>query len=329
MKYDTSYYEIFNNKLILVPAFSKKTNGFVLNAPDAPFRIKYFTNTPPGIGFNFSYDYVSFSLSIGSGIFDKSHDEKGKTKSLNFATTVNARKFLIDFYLQQYKGLYMGDNKKPDYTTDPYYLRPDIKTQLFGVNAKYLVNNRKFSLKAPFVSNAWQKKSAGSLLLGAEILYGRVKGDSAFVPQYVSADFPNNDVFKFNYLMFGPAAGYAYTLVIKKHFFVTGIAAANTDVARITEEKSGKGSSSYWRFEPTVDARAAVGYNSRDWQASASYMTRRIFLNGENKDATYQLYTDNFRVSVIRRLNPGKLIPSITDWGKRIINDLGLGFLVN
>ncbi|MCH5690407.1 DUF4421 domain-containing protein [Niabella sp. W65] len=71
----------------------------------------------------------------------------------------------------------------------PYYTRPDIETRLYGTTVNLIQNSRKFSAQAAFLLDAWQRKSAGSLLYGGEFFYGSAKGDSAFIPSQLKMSF--------------------------------------------------------------------------------------------------------------------------------------------
>jgi len=81
---------------------------------------------------------------------------------------------------------------------------------------------------AAMTQNEWQKKSAGSLLVGGLVFYGQIKGDSSMIPKQVESSFPKaSGIDNVNVFGVGIGGGYAYTLVIAKHFFLTGSAIVN------------------------------------------------------------------------------------------------------
>ncbi|MCH5599766.1 hypothetical protein [Niabella ginsengisoli] len=62
---------------------------------------------------------------------------------------------------------------------------------------------------------------------------------------------------------------------------------------------------------------------------AASYISNRLFFKATETDGRYLNYNDNYKLMYVRRINAGKTIPKITGFAKKIINKVGLGFLVN
>lgn len=131
---------------------------------------------------------------------------------------MNGQSVLADLHFQINKGLYLRDQPDPSFGSGPYYVRPDIQTQIFGVTLRKILNSRRFSIKPPFVYDTWQQRSAGSFMVGGEFIYGSARGDSAFVPAGVSGNFPDAGINKLHYIMFGPTLAYAHSFVLKNHF---------------------------------------------------------------------------------------------------------------
>ncbi|SMO77872.1 DUF4421 family protein [Solitalea koreensis] len=96
--------------------------------------------------------------------------------------------------------------------------------------------NAPFSYPAACVQNDWQKKSSGTLLLGGQTYFGKLKGDSTIIPAFNSgsAGIENNRLMRF--YEFGPSIGYTYTLVLKQHFYVTGSLSLGLDYVKISLE---------------------------------------------------------------------------------------------
>lgn len=331
-RYDTSYYMSFRNKLTLGPVINKKNTVFKTGAVDADHALRFRQNSPGRLGISVAHDFIGLVATFGVNGLDPSYSkEKGKTRQTNLQLTITGRKVLADIYFQKYKGLYLntGNFTNIDANGNKYYTRPDIQTALYGTTVNLVQNNRKFSAQAAFLLDAWQKKSAGSLLYGGEAFYGSVKGDSAFIPSAVADTYPHSDVSKINFITFGPGLGYGYTLVLSKHFFVTGMASVNADVSYIKEWNESSGQNSFWKFNPNLKAKGAIGYNAENWGIGFSYVSNRLFFKGIDTDSRYLNYNDNYKLMYVRRINAGKTIPKITNFAGRIINAVGLGFLIN
>jgi hypothetical protein len=96
-----------------------------------------------------------------------------------------------------------------------YPLRGDLRTHLLGVNVQHLFNSSRYSYKAAFLQNEFQKRSAGSPIAGIEAYYMLGMSDSVMVqsqipPQGFLDDQPFNQVDIANA---GVNGGYAYTFV--------------------------------------------------------------------------------------------------------------------
>ena len=331
-RYDSSWYISYRNRLTLGVLALKKNTVFKTSSSPADQSLKFSSNSPGRLGISASYDFLGLSASFGAGKLDPSHTpEKGKTQQTNLQLTVTGRKILADIYVQRYKGLYLNNATPMAMATidAPWYTRPDISTGLYGATVNLIRNSRRFTAQAPFLLDGWQKKSAGSLLYGGEFFYGSVRGDSAFIPAALKNQYPHPDVAKINFISFGPGIGYGYTLVIKKHLFVTGMASFNADANYIKEwNESGK-SHTFWKFNPNLKAKGAIGYNAERWGVGLSYVSNRLFFKGLEGDARYLNYNDNYKLMYTRRIDAGKTVPQVVGFVGKVINAVGLGFLIN
>ncbi|MCD2424652.1 DUF4421 domain-containing protein [Niabella pedocola] len=329
-KQDTSYYQRYNHRLTLGPLLVKKNSVYSIRSQDGSFPLKYSTNNPTRLGLSIGYDWLSVSGSVGLGTLDPDYKkEKGKTKSANFQMSVTGQSVLGDLHFQVNKGFYLRGQQDPDFAGGSYYVRPDIKTQIFGATIRKILKGDRFSIKAPFVYDSWQQRSAGSFLIGGEFIYGNAKGDSAFVPVNLSSSFPNASINYMRYIMFGPTAGYAHTFVIKRHLFITGVASVNGDAAQTFEKTTTGAQRTRWYFSPNLSVRGAIGYNTEKWELVGSVISNRFFIGSNEKDANYQNASDQFRLVYVRRIHAGKTIPAVINWGRRAIHTLGFGWLLD
>src|SRR5206468_364422 len=106
------------------------------------------------------------------------------------------------------------------------------------------------------------------------------------------------------YLEFGPNAGYAYTLVLRKHFFLTGSGSISMDYGQTTF-RSEQGERIVSGFTPNIFLRFFGGYNSAYWAVSLIYVNNAVTLPGTSQ-TRMQLNTGNFRLNLVRRFRPSK-----------------------
>ncbi|MEO6669726.1 MAG: DUF4421 domain-containing protein [Ferruginibacter sp.] len=301
---DSSYYVYFPRSVTGRIFFSQKYLDFtsiVKNQRD----LKYKANTSSNLGIGFTWHNLSANFAYGFGIGKQKNESKGKTKYLDVQLHFFEPKWANDVYAQSYKGYHLSPKGFVAPAGSEYYYRPDMKVNLFGASRYRVFNSRRFSYRAAFIQNEWQKKSAGSFLLGGEAYYGMIKADSILFPR-TSTEVGSQDLInKINYLSIGPGAGYAYTLVMFEHFFITGTLTANLNISYTTEHAAEKKANRF-SFQPLTSFRVAAGYNSRRWSVSATWMDANLPFNGKAPENRYVMNTGNYRLIVARRFLPGK-----------------------
>jgi hypothetical protein len=175
---------------------------------------------------------------------------------------------------------------------------------VLGFSAFRIANPDKFSYRAAITQNEWQTKSAGTLLYGGEVYYGRMKGDSALVPKKASNNFEQARLNRINFFSIGPGVGYAYTLVIHKNFFVTGSAIGSLDLNFSSEEEEGNKQASQTKFTvlPGAIYRGAIGYNSSTWTVSANIVGNALYAGSASSSKEYFLPTGNIRFVLAKKI---------------------------
>lgn len=302
-KYDSSYYTIYPDKLTVRTFLSQKYAHFDVPAFDGSGvrDLEYRSNAKMSMGIGATYHNLSLNLGYGFG-FLNNNTQKGETKGLDVQLHLYYHnKWAIDVLGMTYKGYYLNHESNVA-TSSPYYYRSDMKLNVLGAAAYRIANSQKFSYSAGMTQNQWQKKSAGSLLYGAQIYYASVNGDSSFVPQQVSKGFPQNGVNNVNFLRAGAGLGYAYTLVIKKHFFATASLIGNLDV-NIATEKGTDDKANKTSISPGTIYKAALGYNGNSWALSATWAGMASWFTTASSPERYFMPTGNYRITLSKRIN--------------------------
>jgi hypothetical protein len=293
--FDTSFYSVYPKNLTVRAYVSNKYTRLLLSEPGG--KLKYQPNTPPNIGIGGSYRFISLNLSAGLGFFAPPRD-KGKTHYLDLQSHLYLRTITVDLFAQFYRGYYIPDGTFPGQTQD--YSRPDVKVNFLGVAGYYVFNFRRFSYRASLIQDEWQQKSAGSLLAGWELYYGAVKGDSALAPTVIHSDSTGRNITGSHFLEMGPGIGYAYTLVLKKHYFITG--AATVDAGFGFTREYGTGLYDRFGITPNLTYRAAAGYSGKIWGINVSWINTQIAASGIQSEQAYRVRTGTYRLTVSKRL---------------------------
>lgn len=299
------YFVTFENQLTARVYMAKKYTSLSLQGPEGIQSLKYKPNSLLTMGVNAAYKSLSVTLGSGFGFLNPNKDEKGKTRSFDWQTHIYTRNWVTDIYGQFYRGYYLNKGVESGTRDRSYYVRPDLRVNLLGASVYRLFNGEQFSYRAGFLQNEWQKKSAGSALVGAEIYYGRSKGDSALVPAAVANFYPQAGIDRVRLIELGPGAGYAYTYVWQEHLFATGSATINGDVSFVKEERP-EGSTNRVSFSPNATIRAVAGYNSEQWALTISWLHNTTNVKGRSSNLEYRVKTGDFRITIARRFTPGR-----------------------
>ncbi len=281
---DTNYISDRTKDLTIRALGATKLSTYKFGDYDNDKTLHYKSNNAYSAGLGFVYGFLGLNFTMKLPGINDDDLEYGKTTKFDFQAYAFPRKVALDLYVQYYKGFYADDNTiAPNTLLSKNYIRPDLTTQHIGVNGSYVFNAKQFSFRAAFIQNEYQKKSAGTALLGGGIHYNRISGDSAIIPSDVSyAGFYNNNKFnKIGSFNVGVHGGYAYTLVIKKHFFITGAAliGAGANYSFLRDDANDVFDRNVG-FQFSGMYKAAIGYNSEKFYVGL------IHINYLNRNST-------------------------------------------
>jgi len=276
VKFDTNYIGVYPKNLTVKFVASRNDIVYKLVDNHTDKTIKYRPNTPVNFGFGANYRGIGFTLGIRTGIV-KEYEKFGKTKSFDMSTQIFLPKIVFDIYGKYYRGYYITDPQAilNNAGSEAYYIRPDLRGALIGIDGQYVFNAKKFSFASTFSQKQFQKRSAGSLLLGAGIYAILINADSSIVPNNISdTDFFRGDRFnKSNIYSLVINAGYAYTFVIKKHFFISGSLNFGTGLSYTTLANTvGGGRNDKLGTQLDVAFRLGAGYNSSHYFVGLQYV---------------------------------------------------------
>lgn len=284
---DTNYVESYLHMLTTRLYASIKTANITLHDNNNNSKIEYHPNAPLILGIGANYGILGLNIGFNFPFINNDDDKYGETKYIDLQTHIYLRFITLDLYLQYYKG-YHQTNPDDWYTDwppiDTLPKRPDIQSTSIGLNGQYIFNSKKFSYRAPFLQNEWQKKSAGSFLAGVNIFFVDTRGDSSLIPSGATdTNFFNGLHFsQYRFFNAGVIAGYAQTFVVKQHFFLTmslvgGISAGGSWAYTSAEDEADR---SGFTVAGNLTGRIALGYNSERFFVGVSYLG--IFVRNES-----------------------------------------------
>ena len=214
--YIKSYAEILNVKLLGI----NKINFFQATGSQSDATVRYRPDRQINLGIGVAYKWFAIDLAFNVGIQEKSDIEN--SNFFDFQGTIFNSKQMISASLQYYYGYQLSDYSgfPIENGSNKNIAREDVRTTLISLQYLFAYNYDKFSIKAPFILNEVQRKSAGSLLLGGSFKSFVMDADSTLAPsQSVGlVEFPVTDV---NNLRVGMNLGYMYSFVFLDGFFIT------------------------------------------------------------------------------------------------------------
>lgn len=238
-------------------------------------ELTYLPNTPVSIGASISWKKSLLSLSFLQ-INLLRDNNKVDTKSMDFQYSYHARKYMFDFYAQKYKGFYEEETN---------VARPDIDIIRFGGLGQYFFNNKKFSYQSSFGYSERQLKSAGTFQIGLGANYNRIKADQFLLMGN-----------RIENLQFAPTAGYIYTWIFKKRYFLTG---SMTVGGNLTVDLRGEENVN---VSPLIVPKIVFGYHADDWSLAMTGVSHGAYMMlTDTKEA--MLRTNKFEISFVRRFD--------------------------
>jgi hypothetical protein len=303
---DSSYYKTYRSMLTARAYFSRKYTLLGFTPPEPIPNFKYRATTSLNIGIGATYHSISLNVGVGIAKFNP-NEEKGNTRYLDMQGHFYTRKWSLDLLGEFYKGYYLTPEGMAAPPGKDYYTRPDIGLSLMGFAFYRVLNEKKFSYPAGLLQNEWQKKSAGSVLIGGEIYYGAIYGDSTLVPTAVDPDLSYDAINKFHFFSFGPGVGYAYTFVYKEHYFLLGSATLNLALRYSKEISTSTGQYiNRVEFRPNYIVHAGAGYNGNEWSLSVLWVDTELFKKGKGPEYNYNIGVGNYRLIYARRFHLGR-----------------------
>ncbi|HVM89330.1 MAG TPA: DUF4421 domain-containing protein [Puia sp.] len=306
--HDTTYYKSYKGVFIVRAYLSRKYSVLKLVPGTDLKSMSYHANTVPSLGLGFTYRSLSFSYSRGLN-FLKSESRKGPTNFTDLQLRLYKRKWTIDAVASFSRGYYLTPQGTGTANGDGYFIRPDVGSQIVGLGFYRVLNDKKFSYGAALSQNAWQKKSAGSFLIGAEACYVAINGDSSFIPSLADSNYSKLRIRKMHLFEIGPSFGYAYMLVIARNYFLLG--SFNVGVNYSYSREIGNSKDTKIGVWGNYIFRLAAGYNAAKWNISMAWLGARINTEGRASAYKYLFDAGGYRLVYARRFAIGHKMKEI------------------
>ncbi|MCH6235894.1 DUF4421 domain-containing protein [Cognataquiflexum rubidum] len=305
---DTTYYVSYKKLLTTRLYTSRKYTSLMISEQNDLARIVLEPNSTLNLGVGATYNDFTLNLAYGFDFMNTNRNQV-ETQYLDLQAHAYPKNWVIDLFAQFYQGFFLRSYSGPLSDIPSQLAFPGMRVRKFGSNVQYLFNGDKLSLKAAFLQSAWQKKSAGSVVAGVEFYFGNAKDDQNILADFIPAPLQFN---RMDFFEFGPNLGYVHTLVIAKHFFITGmvsgnIGLGNTTISSDTNKEGG------WGFNTNYFLRGFAGYNGPVWSINANYVHNNVRIE-EARGLVTDFRTGNYRINLVYRFNVGPNFKKYLDY---------------
>lgn len=217
---DTNYIKSYTDRLSVKLLVLNKFNLIQLTDKNLGNSIRFRPDLGVNLGIGIAYKGLALDLSANFGLKENQIDN---TDYRDFQIKAFSSKHYLRGRYQYYSGYKIEHLSGFDlYLSDEENKRPDIRTIQLGLQYLYVFNYGKFSLRAPFVQNEHQRKSAGSLLAGGGFHLYNLDADSSLITKEMEPYFNSKLYYsQLNVATLSVSLGYIYTFVIGKRFFIT------------------------------------------------------------------------------------------------------------
>lgn len=313
--FDSTYVLDYTHMLTTRVYMSTKFNAMTVDDRKEASHLEYRPNNRVNLGVGASYRALTLNIGIGFPFLNDDDSLRGETKYLDAQANMYGRRFAINLFAQFYQGYYIDQLSFPGFgESGTAYnealredrLRPDIRQRNLGASVMHIVNNTQFSYRAAFNQDAWQRRSAGSWLVGGNFVYQGMRADRSVVPTAIDSLWREPLRFKrLDQLELGGMGGYAHTFVVRQRFFLSLTGSLGLGLVRnrsVVAEEDSYAQRSHWGGNLRSQARVAAGYNSARTNMGLSYVNEQS-QTSLAPQAIYAWSVGNFRVFFVRRFH--------------------------
>lgn len=310
---DTSFVASYRNDLIVRLYSSRKYMGQQFLDGSTSKNLNYQPSNNYLVGFGINYKLLGINAGFSLPSMRRSPDKYGKTSFFELQSHVYLRRVTFDLFSHVFWGQYLANSSS--ILSDPpqkgfYYARPDIRSYALNAEVNYNFNYSRFSFRAPFLQDEWQKRSAGSFFAGGGIYWDGSDADSSFVPSGIAVpDFYDGVDFKrWELLALAATGGYAYTFVIDRRFFVMLSAIGGIGVGRST--LTDVEARDHHTFSPfyKLTERMGLGYQFGRVYVGATCVNMDMLFNSPLDNTRIHYRSGNIRANIAYRFSLKKEI---------------------
>ncbi|MCX6280970.1 MAG: DUF4421 family protein [Bacteroidetes bacterium] len=258
-------------------------------------NIIYKPNTNIKIGIAGIYKWFGIGLTINNPFYTFRESVYGKTTAIDLRVNAFGRAVAGELFIQNFHGFYIR-NIHPAY--EKYYLLPDMNLFSIGAYGYWVYNSRRFSLRAAFIQNEKQLKSAGSFMVRPGFSFFEMTSDTGIIPGNIISTYKlaKDEVVKSGrFYSFSLAPGYTYTLVFLKNIYINAAVFPGVSFITYSYETRNK-TIVHEDFVFQLGLRLAAGFNAKRWYLGGALITGFNDLDAPWSNSSFFYDVSQFRI---------------------------------
>ena len=262
----------------------KRSVSLVLQVPQLEFQVrnketskqvKFSPNNGLNIGLDGNYDGYSLGFMVPMPPDNDSVNKKGKTDHMDLIFSKHWESFGGDIFYQRYSGFYVKEGSDEDFDEkDVYPTRPDVKSQLLGLNLYYVFKPERFPLKSLTSFEDMEDGQGGSAVLFTTLNEFRMGGVTPLIR--------SNSLLSARFRSYIIGGGYGYRWLKSNNQLsgqlLYGLGPQDQQLNRV------EGSESRMRLEHQVSMSFGYAYRKDDWMFGINLLLNQVQADvGENE----------------------------------------------
>jgi hypothetical protein len=240
-----------------------------------------------GIGFTYKGSWVA-----DIGLRVTNNNDPNTSKRIDFQTSVLLDHHLVDLGFSYYQGFEEVSG------TDDAAFRDDIKALTINLQYLYFPQSSKTTYSGSRSGLGFQRKNAGSLLVGGFMQRHVVQADSSLIPSWAKPGFDlDSTINEINFRSLGGSLGYAQFVRLSENFYIAALFTVGLGVGWGKEEFEPGNTKDLTVALGNMKIFTALGYNWRRIYAIANYTLDTNYLGLEDENS-YNYYLGRVKLAV-------------------------------
>ncbi|KYG67280.1 hypothetical protein AZI86_09780 [Bdellovibrio bacteriovorus] len=246
-------------------------------------KAKFEPNANSKVFLNLGYRNLSATASTTQAQSHEDESTKGSSDGTDFQFRLYGKR-TYEFFYQSYHGYYLDNSAELDpayVNTDKKILYPHLKTQNYGMNFFWNLDDEEFSFAVAFDQAGHQRKNAlGWSVFGHASQSKITNGNQSLIPASAAPTFGSlADITDINRFTLAGGAGFGAILIFKEKYYATGLLALGLGYQDAQFKSTDGGQENKKDLGTYSTLRMGAGYNGQKHVVGLQVLAERVGSN--------------------------------------------------